>query len=68
MMITLEDFANIAPLREGRRVVRCGCGHDTCRGWAQVDADAPWGLRPWEAAPDVAGPLEEGLDGDRGEG
>lgn len=57
--IPLEDFLAEGPdVREPEVVIRCGCGWEECRGWAVVDANAPWGLRSYEALPLTQGPLE----------
>lgn len=58
-VMTLEDFMDIKPLREGKMVVRCNCGGESCRGWAEIFDDEPWGHRPWEAPIDFIGPLEK---------
>lgn len=56
--ITLEAFTAMGTDRPGRRTVRCACGHPSCQGWAEVDTNTPWGLRPWEADPSTSGPLQ----------
>lgn len=61
-IMTLEDFLDIQPLREGKMVVRCNCGHELCRGWAEIFDDEPWGNRSWEAPVDFIGPLEGGFE------
>lgn len=58
--ITLEDFIDLGKPRAGRVVVRCECGADVCAGWAEVEPDEPWGLRDYEALPDMQGPLPLG--------
>lgn len=55
--LTLEEFESRQKLPDGMMVVRCGCGHESCEGWAQIFSDLPWGLREHEAPINVSGPL-----------